>query len=62
VEERWKDFLRAEGARQLSLTMNGRAKKMADIAHAICWIGDIVFLYIEKRSKKLEMNIEVKFP
>jgi hypothetical protein len=62
VEEKWKDFLRTEGARQLNLSMNGRVKKMADVAHTICWIGDIVFLYIEKKCKKPQINFEVKFP
>jgi hypothetical protein len=46
VEERWKDFLKAEGARQLNREFNGKAKKMSDIGYVVCWIGDIAYLYI----------------
>jgi hypothetical protein len=54
--------LRAEGARQLNLAMNGRAKKIGDISHIVCWIGDVVFLYVEAMQKKTEIKVNVKFP
>lgn len=36
---------------------------MEDIAHIVCWLGDIIYIYIEKRNdKKREVYIEVNFP
>ena len=52
----------AEGSRQLFLSQEAKVSKANDIAHVVCWIGDIAFLYIEKRSQKPEISIEVNFP
>lgn len=36
---------------------------VGDIAHSVCWLGDIIFIYVEKKNeKKKEIFIEVSFP
>jgi hypothetical protein len=46
VEEKWKEFLRVEGARQMAIQLNGETQAIAEVAHVACWIGDVTFLYI----------------
>jgi hypothetical protein len=58
AEAKWRNYLLKEGKRQLSV----KNQHNADIAHVVCWIGDIAFVYIEKLSKRAEVNIEVSFP
>lgn len=45
MDEKWKEYLRSEGAKQLAVNANHNLKT-PDIGHVICWIGDIAFLYV----------------
>jgi len=36
---------------------NSKLGKSKDIAHVVCWFGDIAYVYIENKSKLDEISI-----
>lgn len=52
----------AEGEKELLKKKNERGDRSAEIQHAVCWIGDIAYIYIKKVSRKESVTVEVNFP